>query len=42
MLRLTGIRLFTFVTMSFNALDCNGTPRAIRARGDDWRWWRRS
>jgi len=28
--------------MSFNAFNSNGTARAIRARGDNWRWWRRS
>jgi len=28
--------------MSFNAFNRNDTARAIRVRGHDWRWWRRS
>jgi len=28
--------------MSFTALNRNERARAIWARGDDWRWWRRS
>jgi len=28
--------------MSFDAFNRNGRTRAIWARGDDWRFWRRS
>jgi len=28
--------------MSFDAFNCNDPTRAIRVRGNDWRWWRRS
>jgi len=28
--------------MSFNLFHRNELARAIRARDDDWRWWRRS
>jgi hypothetical protein len=34
--------LNVFAAMSFNAFNRNGRTRAIWARGDDWRCWRRS